>query len=208
MLAPPAPPPPPASKAVIAQLEDAISVMLTGDEDRTGYTSTSFPHWNKGKDPDDGCSTREEVLIAEAVEAATAGAGCALSGGRWVSYYDQQAVNGSAGLEVDHVVPLVEAWGSGASGWSAARREAYANDQNAAATLTAVTARTKRDKADQDIASWLPSSHDSQCRYISEWVGTKLRWGLSVDKDELEALKLFADGPCETVVIIYHPAPV
>ena len=40
----------------------------------------------------------------------------------------------------------------------------------------------------------------------SEWVATKLRWQLA-DTDEIEALKLFADGPCEDAAVIYHPAP-
>ncbi|MFI1014412.1 HNH endonuclease [Streptomyces sp. NPDC020965] len=197
----------PATPAVIAQLEDAISVMLTADEDRSGYSSSLFPHWNDGRNTVDDCSTRQEVLIAEAVEEPTVGPGCTLAGGRWVSYYDAQSVTRAASLEVDHVVPLAEAWGSGARTWTTERREAYANDQAAPATLAAVTARMKREKADQDITGWLPPESTPYCRYIGEWVGTKLRWGLSTDKDELESLKLFADGPCETTIVRYTPAP-
>ncbi|MDQ0840415.1 hypothetical protein QFZ68_000095 [Streptomyces sp. V1I6] len=60
--------------------------------------------------------------------------------------------------------------------------------------MVAVTARTNRSKADQDPAEWLPPASDQYCRYIGEWIGTKLRWGLAVDKVELEVLKTFADG--------------
>jgi hypothetical protein len=63
--------------------------------------------------------------------------------------------------------------------------------------LAAVTARTNRSKAGQDPAEWLPPASDQFCRYIGEWIGTKLRWDLAVDKAELDALKTFADGPCE-----------
>jgi hypothetical protein len=104
------------------------------------------------------------------------------------------------------MIPLAEAWDSGASAWTAAKREVYANDQGATTSLLAVTARTNRAEADQDPAEWLPPASDQYCRYIGEWIGTKLRWGLAVDKAELEALQTFADGPCEETVIDHQPA--
>lgn len=52
-----------------------------------------------------------------------------------------------------------------------------------------MTARSNRQKSDQDPADWMPPFPDVQCRYISEWVSTKLRWQLTVDDRELEALK-------------------
>jgi hypothetical protein len=52
----------------------------------------------------------------------------------------------------------------------------------------------------------LPPASDQYCRYIGEWIGTKLRWGPAVDKAELDALKTFADGPCEETVIDHQPA--
>ncbi|MFE7134782.1 hypothetical protein ACFVIM_28365 [Streptomyces sp. NPDC057638] len=59
----------------------------------------------------------------------------------------------------------------------------------------------------QDVNGWLPLSGGRECRYIAEWTGTKLRWGLSVDKDEIETLKIFADNGCESSTVIYAPAP-
>lgn len=192
-----------AASAEVAQLEDAISIIPTMDENRDGYVSTAFRHWNKGKDTADSCTTREEVLIAEAADAPDVSADCKLTGGRWISHYDDQSVTRLASLVVDHVVPLAEAWGSGASTWTAKRREAFANDQDASGTLATVTARSKRERADRDLGGWLPAGPTQQCRYIADWVATKLRWGLTTDKEELEVLKLFADGPCETTVIYY-----
>ncbi|WP_332836514.1 GmrSD restriction endonuclease domain-containing protein [Streptomyces sp. QHH-9511] len=94
---------------------------------------------------------------------------------------DGQNVTDPASLRVDHVVSLDEAWQSGASGWTAARREKYVNDLGARSTLVAVTARSQKDKAGRDPADWL-------------------RWGLSADKDEMDALKLPAEGPREETV--------
>ncbi len=187
-------------------LADAVGLVQVTEEDRTGYTRSSFKHWNSGENATDGCNTRAEVLIAEAVVAPVVGAGCKLTGGTWISYYDGQEVTSAGSLDIDHMVPLAEAWDSGASGWTAARREAYANDQGAHVSLVAVTARSNRQKSDQDPADWMPPSPDAECRYVAEWVSTKLRWQLTADDRELEALKVYADGPCEDTIVRYTPA--
>ncbi|GAB2953710.1 HNH endonuclease family protein [Streptomyces sundarbansensis] len=195
-----------APPAEVMALADAVGLVKVSGEDRTGYSRTKFKHWNGGDDKSDGCSTRNEVLIAEAVIAPTVEAGCKLTGGTWRSYYDGQEVTSAGSLDIDHMVPLAEAWDSGASAWTPARREAYANDQGADVSLVAVTARTNRQKADQDPADWMPPSPEAQCRYVGEWVATKLRWQLTADTRELEALKVYAEGPCEDTVVRYTPA--
>ncbi|MFC9259293.1 HNH endonuclease family protein [Streptomyces hydrogenans] len=192
--------------AQVLNLADAVDLVPVADESRAGYTRDKFKHWNSGLDPADGCNTRAEVLQAEAVESPAVAAGCKLSGGEWFSYYDGQEVNDPAGLDIDHMVPLAESWDSGASSWDAKRREAYANDQDAAASLVAVTARSNRAKADRDPAEWMPPLPDAHCRYIGEWTATKLRWGLSADQAEADALKVYAEA-CETTVVHYTPAP-
>lgn len=132
-------------------------------------------------------------------------AGCRLSGGSWFSYYDATVVTSAGSLDIDHMVPFAEAWDSGASAWTPQRRETYANDQGAEASLVAVTARSNRSKADQDPAQWLPPATAVHCRYIGEWVATKLRC-LAVDEVELTALQdAAADCPGQTVT--YEPVP-
>ncbi|MER6190094.1 HNH endonuclease family protein [Streptomyces cyaneofuscatus] len=195
-----------APAAEVTTLANAVGLVQVTDEDRTGYTRSSFKHWNSGDDKSDGCNTRNEVLLAEAVVAPTVEAGCKLTGGTWTSYYDGQEVTSAGALDIDHMVPLAEAWDSGASAWTAARREAYANDQGADVSLVAVTARSNRQKSDQDPADWMPPSPEAQCRYVGEWVATKLRWQLTADDRELEALKVYAEGPCEDTIVRYAPA--
>jgi hypothetical protein len=196
----------PVHAAETLSLSEAIAAVPVADESREGYTRDAFRHWNSGDDPTDGCSTRAEVLLDEAVEPPTVGSRCALSGGLWFSYYDQVWVTSASGLDIDHMVPLAESWDSGASAWTAARREAYANDQGAAASLVAVTARSNRSKADQDPAQWLPPAGEVHCRYVAEWVGTKLRWALSADETEVAALAEVAAG-CPEQTVTYEPAP-
>ncbi|MGW8976197.1 HNH endonuclease family protein [Streptomyces platensis] len=157
---------------------------------RGGYERTKFKHWID--EDKDGCNTRNEVLLAEAVTQPTIGAGCKITGGTWRSYYDDTTVQGTSGLDIDHMVPLAEAWDSGASQWTAARRQAYANDLGAERSLITATAKSNRSKADQDPAQWMPPAVDAQCTYLSDWVSTKLRWSLTVDRTERETLRQLA----------------
>ncbi|MFE7277252.1 HNH endonuclease family protein [Streptomyces sp. NPDC057623] len=198
--------PAPAHAAETLPLTEAVAVLPVATESRDGYDRNKFRHWNGGDDPADGCNTRAEVLIHEAVDPPTIGPGCRLTGGSWWSYYDATVVTSASGLDIDHMVPLAEAWDSGASSWTPQRRERYANDQGAEQSLVAVTARSNRSKSDQDPADWLPPSVDGHCRYLAEWVGTKLRWALAVDEGERAALKGAASG-CPHETVTYEPAP-
>ncbi|MFB7764255.1 HNH endonuclease family protein [Streptomyces xiamenensis] len=187
-------------------LVDAIDRLPVADEIRDGYTRSAFKHWNKGDDPTDGCDTRREVLIHEAIEPPTVGPGCSLTGGTWWSYYDEVTVTEAGQLDIDHMVPLAEAWDSGAHSWTAQRREAYANDQGVEESLLAVTGKTNRSKGDKDPADWLPPAPGALCRYLSEWTGTKLRWDLSADQVERDRLADLAVD-CEGTVVTYEPVP-
>ncbi|MEU1918344.1 HNH endonuclease family protein [Streptomyces massasporeus] len=196
----------PAHAAEALPLSEAVAQLPLGTESRDGYTRESFRHWNAGDNPTDGCHTRAEVLIHEAVEAPTVGPNCRLENGRWLSYYDGVSVTSASGLDIDHMVPLAEAWDSGASAWTAQRREQYANDQGQEASLVAVTARSNRSKSDQDPAQWLPPAADAHCRYAAEWVATKLRWDLAADEGELAALGELADV-CPGQTVEYEVVP-
>ncbi|MFB7275295.1 HNH endonuclease family protein [Streptomyces sp. NPDC056244] len=196
----------PAQAAETLPLGAAVNSLPLAEENRAGYQRTSFRHWNQGANPTDGCHTRSEVLIMEAVDAPTVGPGCTLTGGRWISYYDAQTVTSASALDIDHMVPLAEAWDSGASRWTAQRREAYANDLGSPQSLVAVTARSNRSKSDQDPSQWLPPNRDALCRYASEWTTTKLRWRLAADAQERDRLLDIA-ADCPGTLITYEVAP-
>jgi hypothetical protein len=181
-----------------APLTQAIADLPTVAESRTGYSRDLFRHW---VDADgDGCSTRNEVLLAEAEEAPSVGTSCTLTGGRWYSYYDGVSQTTASALDVDHLVPLAEAWDSGAGTWSSATREAYANDLGDHRTLVGVTSSVNRSKGDQDVAEWLPARQ--QCRYLREWVAVKHRWRLSVDSAEKSAMTSLADGCTDSTITV------
>ena len=158
-----------------APLTTAISDLTVASEVRTGYSRDLFPHWIDADG--DGCSTRNEVLIAEADAPVTISGTCTITKGRWYSYYDRVSWTDPVDVDIDHMVPLAEAWDSGARTWSTATRQLFANDLGDYRTLVGVTDNVNQAKGDQDIAEWLPQY--DQCRYLREYVAVKHRWGLT-----------------------------
>lgn len=169
-----------------APLRTAISSLPVASEVRTGYDRSLFPHW---ADADGDCqNARHEVLIAETSVAPTytSSSRCSVLTGQWFSYYDRVTWTAASDLDVDHLVALAEAWDSGARTWTTARRQAFANDLGDARALVAVTDDVNQAKGDKDPSTWLPT-HD-RCRYTLEWTAVKIRWGLTVDSTEKNAL--------------------
>ena len=192
--------PSPGAKVTLAQL---LGMLRIAPEDRTGYQRSLFVHWIDADG--DGCDTRHEVLIEEAIVKPRIGARCALTGGRWISAYDGLAFTDPAKLQIDHVVPLAEAWDSGASRWTADRRMRFANDLDAWFALIAVSASTNESKSDDDPADWLPPARADECPYLGSWLATKVRWDLAVDRREHDALATEIRD-CPSTTMPYLPA--
>ena len=161
-----------------------MAAVLCQPAGHTGYNRSSFKHWIDADK--DGCDTRAEVLIEEALTKPKVGSKCVLTGGKWFSAYDGVEVTSASKLDVDHMVPLAEAWRSGAWKWSAAQRQAYANDLSDSRALIAVTLSTNRSKGDKDPALWLPAKE--QCTYAENWIAIKVKYSLTVDAKEATKL--------------------
>jgi len=173
--------------ASFKSVDEGLKVLKVAPDVREGYARSKFKHWS---DLDkNGCNTRNDVILAEALVKPKVDKGCKIvkDTGKWYSAYDGLTVTNFSALDVDHMVPLAEAWDSGASKWDDARRQVYANDMGDANSLIAVTAATNRSKSDQDPAEWLPAK--DVCTYVKNWVHVKLRWSLTVDEKELKVLK-------------------
>lgn len=156
-------------------------------ERRQGYNRSLFKHW---VDADgDGCDTRQEVLIRQSLRRVSRGPGCRVTSGRWVSAFDGARTTNPSTFDIDHLVPLAEAWDSGAHSWDAATRQAFANDLGFEGSLIAVSASSNRSKSDQDPAEWLPPRTQYRCTYVTSWIAVKHRWSLAIDKRERDALR-------------------
>lgn len=178
----------------VGELIDLLVVAPEADAD--GYERELFGSgWIVADEH--GCDTREKVLIDESLTPAQVDAvGCTVVVGDWLSTYDGYETTDASELDIDHVVPLAEAWSSGASRWDDATRVAFANDVDEPRALIAVTASTNRSKGDRDPADWQPPSQESWCEYVIDWVTVKLRWALSADEAEVGALRNMSASAC------------
>src|SRR5688572_2022831 len=89
----------------------------------TGYSRDRFPHWaSQGN----GCDTREVVLQRDG-SGVSVGDDCKATG-EWFSEYDGETFDDPGDLDIDHMVPLANAWRTGAATWTDEQREAFAND--------------------------------------------------------------------------------
>jgi hypothetical protein len=178
-----------------APLVTAVNSLPVATEVRTGYERSKFRHWVDADS--DGCDTRDEVLDVESETSVT----CSnLSGGRWFSYYDRVSWTDPGRIDIDHMVPLAEAWDSGARSWTSAQRQSYANDLGDSRSLVGVTDSVNAAKGDQDPAQWLPKY--SRCRYLREFVAVKIRWRLTVNSGEKTAMQNLAAGCTNLTVTV------
>ncbi|WP_425470650.1 HNH endonuclease family protein [Saccharothrix australiensis] len=181
--APAAATPPDIPGTATAQAELA-GLTVAAEGSTAGYSRDLFPHWTTVSGT---CNTRETVLKRDGTSVVT-DASCAATSGRWYSPYDGATWSAASDVDIDHVVPLAEAWRSGASSWTTARRQSFANDL-AGPQLIAVTDDVNQAKGDQDPARWQPPLTSYRCTYAKMWVHTKHRWGLKVDSAEKSALQ-------------------
>ena len=167
--------------------EEIIAGLVIQPEVVGGYDRDLFRHWIDADG--DGCDTRREVLIAESTTPVSVGSRCSLSGGTWVSAFDGVSTTDASSFDIDHFVPLAEAWRSGAHAWDSKTRQNFANDLGYEMSLIAVSASSNRSKSDRDPSRWMPPSSSFKCEYVYSWIQVKIRWKLTVDDAEATALR-------------------
>ncbi|WP_446038432.1 HNH endonuclease family protein [Streptomyces sp. SID1121] len=179
--------PTPVSAATARTYLTQLTVKAEGSS--SGYSRDLFPHWITQSG---ACNTREVVLKRDGTNVVQ-DSSCAATSGRWFSVYDGATWSAAADVDIDHMVPLAEAWRSGASSWTTSQRQSFANDLTRP-QLIAVTDNVNQAKGDQDPATWLPSVTSYRCTYVRAWVQVKYYWKLSVDSAEKSALQSILNG--------------
>jgi hypothetical protein len=175
------PPTPPSASTAATQLA-GLTVKTEGST--SGYSRDLFPHWITQSGT---CDTRDQVLKRDGT-GVTVDSQCEPTAGRWYSVYDATWVEDDSSIDIDHIVPLAEAWRSGANAWTTSRRQQFANDLTVS-QLIAVTASSNRSKGDQDPSTWKPTNTSVHCIYAREWIWVKHTYGLSLQSAEKTALQ-------------------
>jgi hypothetical protein len=152
------------------------------DGGMSGYSRARFGDgWETQADH---CDSRVDVLRTQGTHVVLHG--CTVTSGRWLSLYDGVAVTSPHLLDIDHLVPLAEAWRTGAAGWTKAQRVAFANDIGS--ELVAVTAHSNRSKGDEPPPGYEPPNNAEDCSYAVRWIVVKVKYRLTVTQGEHDAL--------------------
>jgi hypothetical protein len=178
--------PPPSGGGNISQQLGQLTVATAGS--MKGYSRARFPHW---RDTGKNCDVRDSVLKRDGKNIELSG--CNVVSGRWESVYDGRVFTDPADVDIDHSVPLANAWRSGADEWDDAKRGDFANDLTRP-QLIAVSATSNRAKGDQDPSQWKPANQAYWCQYAESWVTVKHYWRLTVTTAEKAALTDMLEG--------------
>lgn len=145
-------------------------------------------------DADGDChNTRAEVLMQETAAPVTFNPnGCTVNTGRWTDPWSAFSSSNAADFQIDHTIPLADAWRSGAWAWDDARRLAFANDLGHPETLNAVRGTVNESKGDKTPDQWKPPLRDSWCLYATDWALIKTTWQLTATAAEAAALRSMA----------------
>jgi len=146
---------------------------VKGRAPKTGYTREQF---GDGWTELGNCDTRDRILIRDLHDEVVAQPSCEVQSGILDDPYTGKRISfvkgpkTSEAIQIDHVVPLSNAWQTGAQQMSKARRIEFANDP---LNLLAVDGPTNNKKGDGDAATWLPPRRDEWCEYVARQVLVK-----------------------------------
>lgn len=135
--------------------------------------------------------TREVVLARDGRDVVQ-NEKCQTVDGTWMSPYDGKAFTNSKDLDVDHVVPLANAWRSGADLWDTSTRKALANDL-VEPQLVSVSAASNRSKGDKGPGLWKPPLRSYWCTYSRAWIEVKSHYQLNITAPEKQSLSDMLD---------------
>ncbi|WP_082534914.1 HNH endonuclease family protein [Nonomuraea pusilla] len=178
----------------VAQARDKLGKLaVKGRAPKTGFDRDQFgPAWS---DVDhNGCDTRNDILKRD-LENETFKSGthdCIVLTGTLKDPYSGKTIefkrgqNTSTAVQIDHLVPLSDAWQKGAQQWSAAKRKEFANDP---LNLLAVDGPLNGQKSDSDAATWLPPRRAYWCAYVIRQIDVKDKYGVWVTSGEKDAME-------------------
>ncbi|KAG0016913.1 hypothetical protein BGZ81_010992 [Podila clonocystis] len=156
---------------------------LEAPHSMNGYSRAKFPHWTQQRG---NCDTQEVILARDGTDVKTDDR-CRVISGIWHSPYDDKTITSASQIVIDMVVPLANAWRSGADMWTIPERKQFANDLTHP-QLVAVSAGANRSKGDQDPSTWKPPVKSYWCMYSRAWVQVKHVYQLTITDPEKAAL--------------------
>ncbi|MBC7421155.1 MAG: HNH endonuclease [Bdellovibrio sp.] len=161
-----------------------------------------FGTWIHGEDR---ClNTRAEVLKRDSkVNVSFTASGCSVSDGKWTDPYSGKSFASAADIQIDHFVPLKNAYMTGAFEWDSKKRCLYANYMGNNFHLLSVSGRENLVKSDNSPTGYIPPNPVYVCQYLKQWLEVKLIWSLRMTPEEVTIIKQkAAEAQCDTNVFL------
>ncbi|GAA4734760.1 hypothetical protein [Phytohabitans rumicis] len=116
------------------------TLTVAAESHQSTYDRDLFPHWGTITG---SCNTREQVLKRDGTSVNVDSA-CYPTSGSWRSPYDGATWTNPADVDIDHMVPLSEAWASGAWAWTTARRQTPGSKSSGTTTSPSTAPKSPR----------------------------------------------------------------
>ncbi|KYG65516.1 hypothetical protein AZI86_00095 [Bdellovibrio bacteriovorus] len=165
-----------------------------------------FGTWIAANDPQGRCgNTRAAVLRRDSSTNVTMSpSGCTVSRGTWEDPYTGGRFTDARDLQIDHFVPLKNAYISGADKWNKKKRCLYANYLGNKFHLLAVEGTENMRKSDRGPDGYVPPNRAYQCQYLAQWLKVKVIWSLGLTPPEKAAIEeLVQDNHCTATELAY-----
>lgn len=163
---------------------------VRADGPMTGYDRALFPHWRDASTwgwpeaPSNSCDARNAALYRYGTNV-TMSSTCTYLKGTWIDPYGAHRYDKTSDMDGDHMVPLANAWRSGAATWDTTQRTWFANEP---LVLVIADDNLNSSKGDKGPEAWKPPNKAAWCNYATRWVGIKHKYALSVNTAEKTAL--------------------
>lgn len=180
----------------VAAIDLLATLPIKGSAPKTGYERTS-QFGTAWLDVDrNGCDTRNDILARDLGAVVKSGP-CKVTAGSLADPYTGTAIafvrgnETSMRVQIDHVVPLLDAWRTGAQQLTQEQRVTLANDP---LNLLAVSGTANAQKQAGNAATWLPANKSFRCVYVARQISVKATYGLWVTQAEHNAMELILQG--------------
>lgn len=149
-----------------------------------------------------GKATTRDMILKRDLKPSVSNRDCQVTAGKLADPYTGRTIafkrgrTTSAAVQIDHVVALLDAWGSGARDWTHARRVVYANDPDVLLASDGPANMAKGAGLDFNGSGeyssqgtgapdiWMPANKAYRCDYMAKRVAIKAKYRLTMTSRE------------------------
>lgn len=177
-------------KVVVNLLKWTLHEMQPPTPEEKYMRKLHFGRWINDPTDDTCMNTRAKVLVRDSNTEVTyrGNRQCVVENGHWNDPYAGKEVTSAREIQIDHMVPLKNAYVSGAWQWDYKTRCLYANYMGYRNHLVAADASENMSKGDRAPDKYLPTNLQHRCQYVRDWLAVKLIWKLNMTADEVQAI--------------------